>query len=182
MLRGNLDLSMFGELQRLKCNTGTVLVGRNVVIPSKCSSLECIRGVKLVLPVSIHKLNIQNCSFKLPIDINHDYQDILIECWDDPSGDSDFSQRTLNTLNFSEGVVCQYLYAERCTINDFVVGPLVRECFCYNGVINNMVFNCTKEKLKFEFEHNTFIYPRFLNSEGISLIDLKRSKIIDPIF
>lgn len=73
-------------------------------------------------------------------------------------------------------------YAERCTINNFVVGPLVRECFCYNGVINNMVFNCTKEKLKFEFEHNAFIYPRFLDSEGIDLSDLKGSKIIDPIF
>lgn len=56
-LNGNLDLTMFGEFQRLKCNNGIILIKGSVIISNSCSILECIRGSRLVLPMNIYKLN-----------------------------------------------------------------------------------------------------------------------------
>ena len=168
-LSEDLNLSEYRELRHLKCNNGTLSVEGKVIVPKHCGNLECLRGSKLILPEQIRTLNIQNCSFKMPIDINHDYENILIECWDTPKQ----GVSTTNILNFSENAVCNYLYTEMCEINNFIIYPSVRECFCYHCVLNNIDFSrCNPKNFEFEFEDNIFCNPKIPRSGGFKLNDL----------
>lgn len=178
-LDGNLDLNKFAELQFLKCNNGMAVIKGDVIIPDGCSNLECIQANSLKLSKKIDKLNMQNCNFSSSIDIDHDYENISIECWDSLKQYDD-NKSTMNTLNFSKGTVCKNLYTEKCEVNNFVFSPNVKECCCYNGVLNNMDFEkCSKKTCVLEFEKNIFNSPKFSPTGEFTIWDLKLNKIID---